>query len=114
MNTLITKTPSVHCGMAALLKFYFSCAWSSTQTTMNLFVVLFVINQFHLSVSVSPISTKRQLLLKKIKEKMLQNDTSNQLIKCPEACICLEKGVTRCMFLRLKRIPDVPQITERL
>lgn len=81
-------------------------------------VVLIVINQFYLgAISVSPISIKRQTLLKRIKEKMKPDDQDTLGLghQCPEMCICLEKGVTRCMFLRLKKVPQVlPQNTERL
>jgi hypothetical protein len=90
------------------------------RTVLALLILLAVLL---LVASVKPISQKRQDLFARIRKLSYTSSgpaagaTSSKLVKsdqkCPEKCICFD-GNVRCMFLRIKNIPQIPKSAKTL
>ena len=83
----------------------------------KLFPVFVLILVFKFSVSVRPIPPGKQGKLEKISAATGNEVQKSEKLKlesgCPDRCVCFET-IVRCMFLKIRKIPEIPANTTNL
>ena len=80
-------------------------------------IILIICLSVDVSVSVRPIHPEKQARLGKSSESvgLVRSKNENLILEsgCPDRCVCYET-IVRCMFLSLKKIPEIPKNTTNL